>query len=551
MDASILEQRKTLDPITRLLARLAGADADMLAQCPARDIDNVRNVSAIMILVWLIQTGVFAVVAHMMLARPGQFRPELIVAAGLLATLILLMDSAMIMRAAWAAQGIDELARGGLNISRGWGNRIKSGLLLTVRLAISFVLSALMAVFLSILLFETDVNRELDGMYQEQNAALFADAAGRVDERLRKNVEIRDEIRSGITRTEQEEKDLRPIIIDPMLEEPELKVALERVARLEAAKAAADADLVKAQEFSTHELAGKVVAPGNSGVPGAGPVRRAAEERVAIATRSVEAAAEALSRAQAQVGELRKGRTDAAERRSETAQARLAEVFKRRQAEEAKLAELEDEHRRLSAGREETIRASVESSPTHLPKNEGFLARVRALDRLTRDRVILSVVILFELAWLAIELAAVFTKIATFVPATYARMLAAEDYGQAVKTAHDVASKINSYGPPQDPAGDEPEEDVPEFEAGGADAAASGAPPEQPSPDLKDRLNTAMGASATREAAKQRPEAEQADGAQTAGARPAAAPHAPRPRGRPPGPKWRPHVVPPEGEAPA
>ena len=68
------KEERRLNPITRALAVIAGAEPDMLAKCPVRDIHNVLTIACLLLIVWVWQSVLFTMVGHMMLASPRNAR---------------------------------------------------------------------------------------------------------------------------------------------------------------------------------------------------------------------------------------------------------------------------------------------------------------------------------------------------------------------------------------------------------------------------------------------------------------------------------------------
>lgn len=249
----------------------------------------------------------------------------------------------------------------------------------------------------------------------------------------------------------------------------------------------ADRALVEAEEFSANELAGRRVAPGNSGTPGIGPVRMAAQERVVSTRRHAENAAQELDEARGRLRLLQDAVASAKAEKRRQASARLVEVSEALRAIEARRDQLEAEHRRLTQNREAIVRAAVEADPVHVRIEEGFIAHVRALKRLAADPEILIVFFLFDAAFFSIEAAAVLAKIASFVPTTYATRLALDAYLQAYQAAQSIARIVEGAEHP--PPADEPlhdgaqEASGPEPGAGSPSEAGSPVvPPQSPAP---------------------------------------------------------------------
>jgi hypothetical protein len=109
------------------------------------------------------------------------------------------------------------------------------------------------------------------------------------------------------------------------------------------------------------------------------------------------------------------------------AEAKLAEIAVLRKEKELRLVHVETDLRKREQTRERMVRTAVENDPAYLGKEEGFLARLEALERISQQFHVKLVVILFHIGLFGIELAAVLAKVATFIPASYTRVLAFND----------------------------------------------------------------------------------------------------------------------------
>src|SRR5262245_52600159 len=126
--------------LRKAVLKVAAVDEDILRNCPLRDVHNALTIGWLLIIIWIWQSVLFSMVGHMMLARSGEWRFDVIAGAMLIATVILLVDSYVIVRSSWHLQGLAELKRGGLEFPEPVGAKIKNGLFITVRLKISTVL---------------------------------------------------------------------------------------------------------------------------------------------------------------------------------------------------------------------------------------------------------------------------------------------------------------------------------------------------------------------------------------------------------------------------
>jgi hypothetical protein len=421
----------------------------------------------LLVIVWLWQSVLFTMVGHMMLARSGEWRLDVIAGAMLIATVVLLVDSYVIVRSSWHLQGLSELKRGGLDLPSPVGARIRNGVFIAVRLLLSAVLAALTALFLSILLFEKDITANLEQQHQRMNAPLLARITAQVDDNHAKLKLEHEEIRKGLSTLADEEKLLRAAVVDPTGDNTELKAALDRVAALVEAKNEAERELTAAEKHAADELGGARL-PGTSGIRGYGPLRRAADEKVASTRRRLASAVKDIEAAEKQVETLREALKEVSGSKRLAAEAKLAEIALQRKEKEQRLAHVETDLRKREQNRERVVRAAFENDPAYRGQEEGFLARLEALERISQQFHVKLVVILFHIGLFGIELAAVLAKVATFIPASYTRILPFNDLKGSVWWAMRLREEIDK------------------MHKGHRDDARAGPPPVQASTSLRE-----------------------------------------------------------------
>jgi hypothetical protein len=181
-----------------------------------------------------------------------------------------------------------------------------------------------------------------------------------------------------------------------------------------------------AEKQAADELGGARL-PGTSGIPGYGPLRRAADEKVTSARRKLAGAVKDIEAAEKQVETLRESLKEVTGSKRLAAETKLAEIAVQRKEKEQRLAHVETDLRKREQTRERMVRTAFENDPAYRGKEEGFLARLEGLERISQQFHVKLVVILFHLGLFGIELAAVLAKIATFIPASYTRVLAFND----------------------------------------------------------------------------------------------------------------------------
>jgi hypothetical protein len=207
---------------------------------------------------------------------PGEVRPELLIASAFVAVFILLIDSFCVIASSWHLSGIEEIRRGGLDVSGGSMARVKAGIFLIFRILLSIALAQLTAVFLSLLVFSADISATIQNDNLHANAHLIIDATALVDGEIRRASEEVAAESTRVAAISAQVTALRQKEIDPAANDLTLQQAQHEVTQLLAQKTKTD-DAVRASElFASNELSGIKGAPGNSGQIGDGPRRRAA-----------------------------------------------------------------------------------------------------------------------------------------------------------------------------------------------------------------------------------------------------------------------------------
>lgn len=469
-------------PLTRSQFFVTGVDAEIMEKCPDRDLSNVKTLAWLLMAVWLWQAALFTATAHMMLARPGEFRPELFASGVMLASIILLIDSYVIVRTSWSLQGMKELARGGLEIPNTFGARFKNGLFVFLRVLVTIGMAQLLALFFAILVFGKDIQADLDRRYRDANGDLIAKITMQVDNGLGTLIEDQKATATLLAAAVAEEASLRRAAIDPTADDPEVKLALERASQLAARKVDLERELSEAQKFAADELAGVKGSNGNSGKAGEGPVRRAARERVANAQAKLAAAERELTSVEAKVAKARAKASEGSGERREAASNKMAGSTTIREKLEKRLGEIETALADQRSKREQHIRESVEADPSFVGLGNGFLARYQALQRIAKeDQSVVPVILLLDFVLFSIDLAAVLAKLATFIPSTYATLLAAEDLRRAYRTAQGLADDIEeAMRPRRKPEDDATTEIQPDTSSVDASDFPDGSPPPDP-----------------------------------------------------------------------
>jgi hypothetical protein len=466
--------------LSRFLLHIAGADEELLKKCPPRDLNNVRAVAGLMLATLCYQTGLFALIGHELFAPPGQIRPEIILGALAIATFVLLIDSFAIMRCGWHLEGLKELRRGGLDIGGGAGSRVKAGLFLSIRvLILSVGLAQLTALFVSLVVFSTDIHARIDKTYRTENGVLIAKATELVDAPIQRQTEEVKAETARVAGLSAQVESLRQNVIDPAAGDRQIQEAEKEVQRLIGEKAKADEELTASETFAANEYGGIKAAPGNTGRPGFGLRYRAAMEQVAKAKGRLQKIEKDLEAARARLETLRKQNSAATETVLQRSRDQLPGFEDNLKAEATGLETHKKELADLIANRETAIRAAVERDPQHVRYDDGFLNQLKTLDQIAHeDTKIALVIILIDVVSFGLELAAVLSKAFGYAPTTFSALLESDIYRQVVHIAQEMTAELEAIETGEQPS---PPEPPPPEKPAASSEEASAAPPAGPS----------------------------------------------------------------------
>lgn len=477
-------------PWMKLSMKIGGATEARLKQCPPEDWDNVRAIAEIQMCVWLYQAGLFSLIGHRLFAAPGQIRPDIVVVAAFLATMITAIDSYVIMRSGWHLEGLKALARGGLDISGGVLARLKAGIFLCVRISLSIGLAQLTAIFVGTLIYAKDIDAQIQAPYLKANAHLVGPATALADDGIKRTTDAVTTQTKRVNDLAGQIAALRQVEIDPDAGNPEIQEAQRELTQLIAERASAENAVQIAETFEANEFGGIKGAPGNSGKAGKGLRYQAALQETKNAKDHALELTKELNAARARLDALRKQMPATDDSARQRAREQLPGFEKALAAENEKLTKLKNELAALTAGRDAAIRQAIENAPDHVAYDGGFLRQLTILENMAeQDRKILAIILLIDFVSFGFELAAVLAKITSFVPSTYAMLLARDAYIGAVRVVNEMMDELNGPAREEPDASGFPAPVDPTGGAPGSGGAAiphpvlspdEGAPPEQP-----------------------------------------------------------------------
>ena len=433
---------RTPGPISKVLFKIAGADEATLRLCPESDWSNIRATSLLLIAAVIYMAAVLSLAAHEALTSDSKIHIDLIIGSGAVGMMFGLVDSYVFLRAGFYAEGLAELARGGLDLRGGGDAKVKARVFLGVRILFSIGLAQLTAIFVSLALYGPEVAGEINRQYQQQNFALIAEAKLQVDGEIRRAADAVKGQEAHLAALQRQTAAMREGSVNPSANDSSIQAQQREVDQLLAEKSQREAESAAAQTFSANELSGAKT-PGNSGIVGRGPVRIAAEERAKAASARVAAADRDLTEARNRLDDLRKEMSSSDEERSRQAQQQLPQLDAEVQAATAQLTASGDNLTKLNGSREADIRAAVESAPDQIGRDQGLLAKLKALWRIAQDPGIKAVIILVDLVSLSLELACVLVKVTTLLPTTYAALVARDSYMRVVRIVDGMTTELD------------------------------------------------------------------------------------------------------------
>jgi hypothetical protein len=416
----------------------------ILRICPPADLQHVKATAALQIGVTIYQALLFTLIAFSLFASPGEWRPDLVMGALFLSLFMQRIDAFCVIASQWHLNGIEEIKRGGLDIYGGLKARIKAAAFLALRILLSVGLAQLSAIFVSLLVFHDDIAARILAENLHANAHVVAEATALVDGEIRRATDAVTDQTARVAALSKQITAVRQEQIASGASDPQMQQAQQEVTQLLAQKAKAEDGVQSAEAFAADELAGIKRVPGNSGQVGNGPKRRAAEEEIANTKAHAQEIDNRLDAARARLDALRDRLVSANDATKQQSRDQLPVFEKALAGENDKLSALKDQLAAQIRKRNDAIREAVDHSPDHVPLNNGFLARISALEDIAHDDSRIAVIIgLIDVTSFGLEMAAVLATVTSFVPTTYSALIARDAYLRAVNIADEIVRSID------------------------------------------------------------------------------------------------------------
>jgi len=248
-----------------------------------------------------------------MLSPTGELRISDVALGFLVAAIICLLDLNLFVAGSHYAHGLALVSRTGqFKLPLTWAAKAKAGVLLAVRIGIGVATANVVATTVSLEIYYKEINAQITREYVRQNAPIIAGATRRVDEEIGNSERRQQALAAAITKLDEDVAQLGATILNPNVADPEMRSAIEGLARAQSAKAEAEGAVLEAKTAIADELDGtcrvaRRGGPVRSCRPGEGPRYRAATQRLQAAEVQLRAATGAVASAEAKVASIRSG----------------------------------------------------------------------------------------------------------------------------------------------------------------------------------------------------------------------------------------------------
>jgi hypothetical protein len=424
------ERSQFLQSTFRALCHLAGADHRRISDCPLGDKQFAARIG-----LQLAMSSVFLFTIFTSSLLIG-FGEDLVsdgivtVMAFVTAAVILLVDI-QIVQCDFYQHGL-ELARDrGLEHHNFIWPKIRRLVTVILRIGLSVTIAFAFATFFELRLFSSDIIRQIDNDYRKANAELFLDIQASYNAKVtRLSIEIaNDDV--ALSALDLQDAELRTRHFTTTDTDGEIDGLAQKLARLELAKEATDTDALRRGGDAVNELNGVKETVDQSGSRGDGRRYKVAVARAVLAREESIRLSKEIRGVQRQIADLRGRRAREFERANSelsTSRSKLAEEIGTLRARRDATVRQRDQ---AVSEREATILAIAQATPEYVPKSDGFLARVEALEVLKDRPAVARTTFWTTLVIMAVEVSAVLSKVFFSTPTTY-----------SVRTAIDFESEV-------------------------------------------------------------------------------------------------------------
>jgi hypothetical protein len=436
--------RREIGPIRRIPLGIAGVDLELMKIAPRRDENTMIAKVLLLVLAATLMAAELSIISHQIFVDDGTIHVELIAGSMFIAFMVAQLDAFIFLRAAFEA-GLAELRRAGLQFGSEFNDKGRKIASIGVRLLLSAAIALLTSLGACLIIYKPEITSEIDRAYRTENAAVIAKAEKQTDDKIERMTASTKLQESHVDALRKQVIGMRDGAVNPT-SDPSVDAEQQKVAQLLTAKQQRDAELAATQTRAADELAG-IKSDDSSGIPGRGPRRIAAEERVKQAQVAADNAGTSLTEEQGRLDELRGRLAASSGDRSRQAQMQLPRLEQDLAAESSHLEAMRSELHQMIAHRDADVRAAVENAPEHIRRNKGLLTQLEALGRIAaQSPEIEAVIMLIDITAMALEGCFVIATSVAYIPTTYSALLARDHIVRLMRIVEDVAQGLGSPG---------------------------------------------------------------------------------------------------------
>ncbi|MFZ5834776.1 MAG: DUF4407 domain-containing protein [Pseudomonadota bacterium] len=418
---------KRLGYIARFFAALAGVNAERLALCPIDDRHAVMRTGIAMLCSFAF--SVIVLTGALSVAFGGYALPLALIAA-LMAGMIILIDHAII-QSHWFQSGLEDARVRGFDAGAPPPGRSQMLWMNGLRITLSLIVAFTMAGFVDLLIYNSDIQRQIAADHQAQNASVIARARAAADGEIA-------QAESELARLDGLLRDVRAqaIAADELANAglsakrrhtaTRLEALQAELPDLESAARAARLDVI-AEENGIRDSAN------HSGIAGRGTRYRAAEARALLAER--------------RLGEIKReiaGLVEAARSGEPVASGALAAAKPELDAMAGERAAMLARRDSLRGGYDSRVATAIKADPDFVPIDDGLVRRLEAMLTLMEQPAVWIKVWGLKLVIMAIEMGGLATKILLVAPTLYALRTATEFETAAASTLAEASAGIGA-----------------------------------------------------------------------------------------------------------
>jgi hypothetical protein len=419
------ERLHSIQHIFRALCHLAGADHRRISDCPLGDKQFAARIG-----LQLASSSVFlfTIFTSSLLIGFGDdpVSDAIVMVIAFVTAVVILLVDIQIVQCDFYQHGFDLARDRGLEHSSFIWPKIRRLVTVLLRLGLSVTIAFAFATFFELRLFSSDIIRQIDSEYRTANGALFRDIRASYDTKVTQLSTEIDNEDAALSVLDLQKSELRTKNFTTVDDDSEMNGLAQRLARLESAKEATDVDVLRRDGDAINELHGIKETADQSGNRGDGPRYRAAVARAALAREESIRLNQEIRGVQSQIADLRGRRARESERINSALSSSWSKLANEIDGLRDRRAATARQRDQAVSEREAGLLAIAQARPEYVPRSDGFLARVEALEALKNHPAVARTTFWATLVIMAVEVSAVLSKVFFSTPTIYSVRTALE-----------------------------------------------------------------------------------------------------------------------------